>query len=444
MKDGLTLNSNDERRIEVLNRILSGLLTAEEAAPLLGVGGRQARRLLQAYREEGARALVHGNRGRSPSHSTPEDIRIKVLALATGKYAGLNHSHLTEILAEREGISLSRPTVVRILSDAGIRSPKPQRRRSKHRSRRERKPQVGMLLQMDASHHAWFQERGPRLALLAVIDDAGSRVEAARFCDSEDARGYFLLLRDLCLKVGVPQALYTDKHAIFWPTRSESLEEQLAGRRSPTQFGRAMAELGVGLIAAHSPQAKGRVERLWGTLQDRLVQELQLANICTVAQGNAFLPAFLRRFNRRFAVVPESPDSAYRPRRHAAELDSILCFKHDRVVSHDNTVRLGQIVLQILPGPNRLGYTQARVTIHESLDARFSVYLEGRHLPSKLIPLRKLLTPEPRSRLEAAALRTPRPDPPVQAPLPLTPKPVTPKPDHPWRRSLSVTKSLDT
>ena len=210
MKDGLTLNPKDERRIGVLNRVLEGLLTVAESAPLLGVSERQARRLLVAYRKEGARSLVHGNRGRSPSHSTPEDIRLKVLALATGQYAGLNHSHLTEILAEREGISLSRPTVVRILGDAGIRSPKPQARRPKHRSRRERKPQVGMLLQVDASHHAWFQERGPRVALLAVIDDAGSRVEAARFRESEDAHGYFLLLRDLCLKVGVPQALYTE------------------------------------------------------------------------------------------------------------------------------------------------------------------------------------------------------------------------------------------
>lgn len=449
MKDGLTLNTRDERRVQVLNRMLAGLLTAGEAAPLLGVGERQARRLLAAYREEGPRSIVHGNRGRRPSHSTPEELRLKVLALATGRYASFNHSHLTEMLAEHEGISLSRATIVRILGEVGVRSPKPQTRRPKHRSRRERKPQVGMLLQVDASLHAWLQERGPRLTLLALIDDAGSRVEAARFRDSEDTHGYFLLLRDLCLKVGVPQALYTDKHGVFWPTRSESLEDQLAGRRSPTQFGRAMAELGIELIAAHSPQAKGRIERLWGTLQDRLVQELQLANVCTVDQANAFLPGFLRRFNRRFAIVPESPESAYRPRRSAAELDSILCFKHNRVVSKDNTVRLGQIVLQILPGPSRLGYTHATVTIHESLDARFSVFLEGRHLPSKLIPLSKLLSPEPRSRPAAPSIRTTKAEPPHQAPLPLTPDPLAPKPPppgpaHPWRRSLSVSKSLDT
>lgn len=434
MGDGLQLSTKEVRRIEVLNRVLAGSLTLVEAAPLLGVSERQARRLLATYQQDGPRGMVHGNRGRRPAHATPEDLRDRVRALAADAYAGVNHTHLAELLAEREGIVIPRATLTRVLKEAGIGSPRPQRRRSRHRSRRERYPQEGMLLQVDASHHDWLQGRGLRMALLALIDDATSKVAAARFHETEDARGYFLLMRDLCRKTGVPQALYSDKHAVFWPTASETLQEQIAGRRSPTQFGRAMAELGIQLIAAHSPQAKGRIERLWGTLQDRLVSELRLANVTSIEEANIYLPGFLHRFNRTFAVAPLEPGTAYRPRLKAAELDQVLCFKHERVVGKDNTVKLDQVVLQLLAGPNRLGYSKATVAIHESLDHRFSVHFHGRQLPSKLVPLRKLLSPRPAS-------RQPLP------PTPPTPQPHLPwKPplDHPWRRGPVVTKSLST
>jgi len=429
------LSTKDERRVEVLNRVLAGMLTTATAAPLLGVSERQARRLLAAYRRDGPRGIVHGNRGRPPAHAVPGEVRARVVELAAGTYAGVNHSHLAELLTEREGITLARSTLSDTLRTAGLRSPRPQRRRSKHRSRRERYPQEGMLLQVDASDHDWLQGRGPRLWLLAAIDDATGRVPAAIFQLTEDTRGYFLLMRDVCRRSGVPQALYSDKDSVFWPTTGETLLEQLAGRRSPTQFGRAMAELGIELIVAHSPQAKGRIERLWGTFQDRLVQEFRIANVTTLGQANAFLPGFLRRYNRRFAVAPAEGGSAYRPRLPAAQLDHILCFKHERVVSKDNCVRVAQLVLQILPGPNRIGYTNATATVHETLDARWSVHYQGRQLASKLIPLRKLLIPKPaRSHI---ALPSPAPPQPAQA-LPRT----TPAPNHPCRRSPAVTKSL--
>lgn len=433
-ESGLVLKAKDERRIEVLMRVTAGLLSATEAAGLLGVSDRQARRLAAAYRAEGPRGVVHGNRGRPPAHALPRELRDQVRALATGRYAGVNHSHLAELLAEREGIQVPRSTLADILREVGVCSPRPQKRRSKHRSRRERYPQEGMLLQIDASHHDWLQGRGPRLALLAVIDDATGKVAGARFQETEDARGYLLLLREVCRKVGIPQAIYSDKHAVFWPTRSETLQEQLAGRRSPTQFGRAMAELGIQLIAAHSPQAKGRIERLWGTLQDRLVSELRLANVTSMAEANAFLPAFLARFNRLFTVAPETPGSAYRRRLGAAELDRTLCFKHERVVGKDNIVRLDQVILQILPGPNRLGYAKATVAIHESLDHRFSVHFDGRQLPARLVPLRKLLTP-----------RRPLHRPPLPPDTPPQPSLLwKPPPDHPWRNSALRTKSPGT
>jgi transposase len=433
---GLRLNTRDERRIEVLNRVLAGWLTTRAAASLLGVSERQARRLVLAYRREGPRGVVHGNRGRRPARAIPDDVRARVVELAGGSYAGVNHSHLVELLEEREGIVIARSTLSSILREAGLRSPRPQRRRAKHRSRRERYPQEGMLLQIDASDHDWLQDRGPRLRLLAVIDDATGRVPAALLHPTEDTRGYFLLMRQLCSKTGIPQALYSDKHSIFWATNAPTLDDQLAGLPSTTQFGRAMAELGVQLIRAHSPQAKGRVERLWGTLQDRLVQELRLANVTTLEQANAFLPGFLRRFNRTFAVAPQEPGTAYRPRLTAAVLDHILCFKQDRVVSKDNTVRVGQAVLQILPGPNRAGYTRATVSIHETLDARWSVHYQGRQLPTHLIPLRKLLSPKPAPRTATLASNI--------TPVTRRPPISTPAPDHPWRRYPAVTKSLSS
>ena len=193
-------------------------------------------------------------------------------------------------------------------------------------------------------------------------------------------------------------------------------------------------ELGIQLIPAHSPQAKGRIERLWGTFQDRLVSELRLANISTMEEANAFLPAFLARFNRAFAIAPEQTGNAYRPRLKAAELDHVLCFKHERVVGNDNLVRLGQVILQILPGPNRLGYSKAMVAVHESLDHRFSVHFQGRQLPSKLLPLRKLLTPKPSPQNQARHLSLPAP----------APTPWKPPATHPWEKCPAVTKSLST
>lgn len=436
MEGGLVLTTKDEQRIEILIRTEAGQLSAGEAAGLLGVSERQARRLLVAYRREGPRGLVHGNRGRRPKHALPEEVREVVRALATGRYAGVNHTHLAELLEQREGLKIARSTLSDILREAGIRSPRPQKRRRKHRSRRERYPQEGMLLQIDASLHDWLEGRGPRMTLLAVIDDATGKVAGARFHEVEDTRGYLLLLRDVCRRIGVPHALYSDKHSIFWPTNGQSLKEQLADRRSPTQFGRALAELGVQLIAAHSPQAKGRVERLWGTLQDRLVSELRLAGADTMEEANALLPAFLARFNRTFAVAPELSGSAYRPRLKAAQLDAILCFKHERVAAKDNTVRLDNIILQILPGPNRLGYAKATVTIHESLDRHFSVHFQGRQLQAKLVPLRKSLTPKPKTRPHTPAVVS------TQPPAPRAPW--KPPPSHPWRRGPKVTKSLVT
>jgi transposase len=242
-----------------------------QAAEILGVSERHVWRILAAYRKEGAVALAHRNRGRRPSNATSEATMAEVVALARIRYQGANHTHLTELLAEREGISLNRSVVRRILVGAGLASPR-RRRPPRHRVRRQRMPQEGMLVQIDASHHPWLEERGPRFALLLAVDDATSTVPHALFHQVEDTFGYFLLMEGMARRAGVPLALYSDRHAVFQHQR-----EPRQAPAGPTQFGRAMQELGVQQIFARSPQAKGRVERTAGTLQDRLVTELRLA-----------------------------------------------------------------------------------------------------------------------------------------------------------------------
>ena len=266
-----------------------------EAAELMRVSERHAWRLLAAYRKEGAAGVAHGNRGRRPSTATSPETQERVTALAKGRYAGFNHSHLTELLAEREGVRLSRSTVRRVLLAGGVRSPRRRRARKRY-LRRERYPQEGMLLQIDGSRHDWLEGRGPRLTLIGAVDDATGTVPFALFREQEDAHGYLLMLKEIIDRRGVPMALYSDRHSIFQrsPRESESRDEQLRGRREPTQFARALEELGIELIMAHTPQAKGRVERAWDTFQDRLVSEMRLAGAATSRRPTGCSGTFCR------------------------------------------------------------------------------------------------------------------------------------------------------
>lgn len=265
------MNGKEQRRAMILTAVVEGRLSAPEGAELMGLSARHERRLRHAFVRGGPAALVHGNRGRKPIHTLDAGVRERVVALAEGNYAGCNDQHLSELLAEREGITLSRSSVRRIRREAGLRSPR-RRRAPRHRARRERMPQAGMLLQVDGSRHQWLGPEGPWLTLIGAIDDATGEVPFALFREHEDAQGYLLLLREVARKRGVPLALYSDRHTIFQSGTKEplSIEEELAGKPLPTQVRRALDELGISWIGARSPQAKGRIERLWGTFQDRL------------------------------------------------------------------------------------------------------------------------------------------------------------------------------
>ena len=446
---GLTLTIREQSRIAVLNGVMEGKVLVAEAARLMGVSERHAWRLLRAYRKEGVAGVAHGNRGRRPSTTTCPEIQEKVMELATGAYSGFNHSHLTEMLADREGIHLSRSTVRRVLLAGGIGSPR-RRRAPKRYLRRERYPQEGMLLQIDGSRHNWLEGRGPHLTLIGSVDDATGTVPFALFRQQEDAHGYMLMLREIIDRHGIPMALYSDRHSIFQnSTRGpESLEEQLRGRRDPTQFARALEELGIRLILAHTPQAKGRVERAWDTFQDRLVSEMRLAGTATIEQANRMLRDFLPRYNRRFGVVPAQPGSAYRQPAPGVSLDAVLCFKYLRTLANDNTVHFNGAALQVLPDGLRASYARARVEVQVRLDGSILVFHQGRCVASAPAPL------EP---VTLRAQKGPRYNGLLLADTPsfsdngnhdtLTTTPFTPKktrlqtttkpsPNHPWRRPL--------
>ena len=373
------MTPREQSRLQVLNSLLAEHMTLDQAATLMGVSTRHTRRILADYRENGAAALAHGLRGRKPPNAIPEPIRSRVVHLAGTIYQGANHSHLAELLGEREGIDIGRTTLRRILVNAGLNSPR-RRRQPKHRVRRQRMPREGMLIQLDGSHHRWLDEDGPQFALLFAVDDATGTVVNALFCEQEDSRSYFLLLRGLIQRRGLPLALYTDRHPVF----KHRSEYQPSG--TATQFGRAMEELGVQLIFVLSPQAKGRVERTAGTFQDRLITELRLSGAATMEEAKAVLKQFLPRYNRRFGVPPRCPEPAFRPVGPELSLGQILCFKHRRRVARDNTVKFHRHTLQLLPDPKRRSYAGAVVVVLEGLDGRLSLQHEGRIIASQEAP----------------------------------------------------------
>ena len=373
------MTSKEQARLQVLNSLLAEHMTLDQAAMLMGVTTRHTRRMLAAYREEGAAAVAHGHRGRQPPNATPDAVVADVVHLARTRYEGANHTHLRELLSEREGIDIGRTTLRRILVNAGLSSPR-RRRPPKHRVRRQRMPREGMLVQMDGSHHPWLGDQAPPLALLIAVDDATGTVVDAFFCEQEDAHSYFLLIQGLVQHLGVPVALYTDRHGVFKHTPGSGLDG------ASTQFSRAMDELGVQMIFARSPRAKGRVERAAGTFQDRLVTELRLSGAGGIGATNTVLQQFRPGFNRRFQVPPQYPEPAFRPLDPELCLDQILCFKHRRRVDKDNTVRFQLHTLQLLPGPERLSYAGAAVDVLEGLDGRLSVRHEGRILAAQEAP----------------------------------------------------------
>jgi transposase len=378
------VSQKELQRVAVIASCVKGDLACARAAELLDLTPRQIKRLKARYRQGSAAALAHASRGRPSHRRLPDAVREQIVGLARSTYAGFNDHHLCEKLVEREGFSLSRETLRRILRKQGLGPPK-KRRAPAHRHRRARSARLGELVQLDGSPHDWLEGRGPRLTALGMQDDATGKILAAQFFSAETAFGYLCLLRQLLRRQGVPLAFYGDRSGVFVRNDDNwTVEEQLAGKRQPTQFGRALEQLGITFIAARSPQAKGRVERLWGVLQDRLASELRLAQADDIDSANAVLRKFIVDYNRRFARPPREMQTAWRPVPES--LERICCFVHERIVSNDNVVQWDGRRFQIPQQARRFSFAGAKVQIYQALNGRLSFYYGDTRLEHAAIP----------------------------------------------------------
>jgi transposase len=369
-----TLTMKEEKRLEIIQRVYRGELTVGEAALIVGVSERQCYRIKGRVSEMGAKGVVHGNRGRPCKRKIKEKTVKRVVELAKGKYRGFNDRHLTEKLKEQEQIELCREKIRRILRSHGIASPR-KRRANKHRSRRDRRAAEGMMLQVDGSPHDWLEGRGPALCLIGAIDDASNKVPRAFFEEAESSWAYFRLFCDIFKKHGLAQSVYSDRHSVFWTDREPTIQEQLVNKRPTTEVGRGLEELGVNLILAGSPQAKGRIERLWGTFQDRLVSELRLAAAKTKAQAQAVLERYLPEHNRKFSKPPAQCEPAWR-KVSLTQIEQALCFKQQRTVAKDNTVTFEGTVFQIPKNSPRRCYADKRIDVHVLLDGAVEFFYQ--------------------------------------------------------------------
>lgn len=367
----------------LVHAALAGHITNREGATALGLTSRQFQRLKQRVRLGGPSALRHQSRGQPSPRRLPAAVGLEVQRLLQDRYAGFNDTHLTEKLRELHGLTISRESVRRLRVALGWAAVH-RRRPAQHRTRRPREAAAGQLVQLDGSPFAWLEDRGPTLTLLGAIDDATSQVLALHFRPTEDLHGYATILRDVCTGYGLPVALYGDGINILVRNDAHwTLREQLAGHQDPTHLGAVLKALGIGYVRAYSPQAKGRVERLWATLQDRLVSELRLRRIATPEAANAFLPTFLTDFNRRFARPAAAPAVW---RRRPPDFDSLIGCCYDRVVARDNTVRLGPRIIDIPPGRRRRSFARCRVEVRELLDGQAVVFYNGQLIARQPAP----------------------------------------------------------
>ena len=440
------MSRKEAPRPGLLKAVLAGRITNQEAATALGLSRRQVQRLKQRFQVGGTATLVHGLRGRPSNRRLPAVIRRQAAALLQTTYAGFNDVHLTEKLRELHDLPISRPSVRRLRQALGLPAQRP-RRPPKHRRRRARADAVGRLVQLDGSPFAWLEERGPAGSLLGAIDDASGQILALWFRPHEDLHGYTVLLAQLCRTHGLPVTLDGDRLNVFVRNDAHwTLDEQLAGAQSPTHFGRMLGDLGIGYIAAGSPQAKGRIERLWATLQDRLVKELRLGRVATLDAANAFLPTFIADYNRRFAPTAATLPAVWR--RPPRALARLLSCRYSRIVGRDNTVPVTPHVVQLRPGPRGRSWAGVTVDVRELLDGSLLVFA-GDVLLAQQPPAGPgfILKPRtgPRGHRPARSRRSRSSTTPPSAqdrrsgPPPLSPpsRKTRPRPaaDHPWRRS---------
>jgi hypothetical protein len=370
-------------RMHVLRDVMAERITVNEAAQLLRITRRQVFRILKAYHAGGPAALVSSRRGKPSNRSYPAALRTEVLALITANYADFGPTLACEKLSERHGIHLGVETIRRWMLAEGLWQDRKQRLKPVHQPRC-RRDCVGELIQIDGSEHYWFEDRGPPCTLLVYIDDATSRLMHLKFVETESTFDYFRSTREYLETYGKPVAFYSDKHATFRVNKVGA-----TGGDGMTQFGRALHQLNIDIICANAPQAKGRVERANGTLQDRLVKELRLAGIASIEAGNAFLPAFMADFNRRFAKTPFSDKNLHRPLTEHDELDDVFAWQEERTISRSLTLQYDQVLFILEPNETTLSLARQRVTVYDYPDGRLAIKHKGLSLPYRIFDRRQ-------------------------------------------------------
>ena len=346
------LKQKDLKRATLIDACISGKCTVKQVADALGLSERRVKQIKKEVKENGVKSISHGNRGRKPKNTIPNDTRKKILELRSSyEYELSNFKHFQELLKERENIDISYSALYNILHNAGIKSPK-KHRKSKLHHRRKRKESEGMMLQADGTPFDWFGN-GEKYSLHGFIDDATGKITGLYMCKNECLLGYLEVLRQTLENFGIPISLYPDKYSVFFPPKKVNdhitIEEQLNGReKGITQFGRIVEELGISMFAASSPQAKGRVERLWETLQSRLVTEFRINKIKTIEDANRFFPEYIKKYNSKFAVDPINKKTMFLKLPKKYNLDELLCVRFERIIDNAGVFSINNSKFQIM------------------------------------------------------------------------------------------------
>jgi hypothetical protein len=414
-KDIITMSMREIDRLRIIESVIKRELTQIKAAEVLGITDRHVRRAIKRVKEEGAKGIIHKSRGRASPRRMAKELEERIAGVIKDKYRGFGPTLASEKLLERERIEVSKEKLRQIMMAHGLWQRK--RRRKEFHRWRERKAHFGEMVQMDGSHHDWLERRGPRLVLMGYVDDARN-VFFGRFYDYEGVYPAMDALEAYMRLYGLPRSLYLDKHSTYKTTREPSLDELLRGERAATQFERACKELGIEVIHAHSPQAKGRIERTFGILQDRLVKEMRLAGIRTKDQANRFLEKFLPRFNERFAKEAKKKGDLHRPLPKGIDLSEIFCIKATRTINNGYIVKWrGR---QLLIENTSMAVRRRKVEVRESFDGKITIKFNGRYLKHREIIETKRSSKEKMKK-------------PVDEPKKRKGKYIPP-PDHPWKR----------
>jgi len=415
-KEVITLSRKEINRLRVIHQVMDRQLLQVDGARLLGLTDRQVRNIIQKVRQKGDEAIAHGNRGRVAANKMPEEQEERIGKIVEEHYWDFGPTLASEKLWERDEIRVGREKLRQIMIERGIWKVRKRRDRPLH-PWRERKVYLGEMVQMDGSHHEWLEDRGPKMVFMGYIDDATNRT-FGHFYDHEGVYPAMDSIERYISRYGLPQSIYLDKHSAYKTTRQPNLDEELRGRAAATQFERALEELGLEMIHADSPQAKGRVERLFGTLQDRLIKDMRLAKIKNIQEANAFLEDYFYGYNERFSRVPKREGDLHRPLPEDINLREIFCLKGTRTINNGYIIKWKNRLF-ILDNPS-LALRRRKVEVREHFDGEITVKFNRRYLdihevfevkPKTTEDERKVVQKQPHKRYK-----------------------YTPPLDHPWKK----------